>query len=130
MAGLKKWQKNLINSYYKENKMNNKITLGISVLLLGSILSAENNETKKLQDMSDPLAVYTQAGMGYTDKGLNLKLGKAYDSGKPATMAMNILEIQGILGDTLGFRDDQVDSIDSIRFRNFIITLKMVLVIK
>jgi len=89
--------------------------------LLSTLLSAENNETKKLQDMSDPLAVYTQAGIGYTDKGLNLKFGKAYDSGKPATMAMNILEVQGIFSDTLGFRDNQVDSIDSVRFRNFII---------
>ena len=34
---------------------------------------------------------------------------------------MNILEIQGIYGDTLGYRDNQVDSIDSVRFRNFII---------
>ena len=33
--------------------------------------TAEENE---LQDMSDPLAVYTQAGVGVSDKGINFKV--------------------------------------------------------
>lgn len=81
----------------------------------------EQKEQKEVQDMSDPLAVYTQLGAGYTDKGLNFKAGNSYDSGKPATMAMNVLEIKGVWGDTLGYRDYAVDDIDSIRFRNFIL---------
>ena len=88
-------------------------------LLASSVSGAE--EQKEVQDMSDPLAVYTQLGAGYTDKGLNFKAGKSYDSGKPATMAMNILEIKGVWGDTLGTRDYANDDIDSMRFRNFIV---------
>jgi len=78
-------------------------------------------EQKEVQDMSDPLAVYTQLGAGYTDKGINFKAGQSYDSGKPATMAMNVLEVKGVWGDTLGTRDDLVDDVDFIRFRNFIV---------
>jgi hypothetical protein len=74
---------------------------------------------QELQDMSDPLAVYTQAGIGYTDKGINIKLGNSYDPGVENVMAMNILEIKGIFGDALGTRDDLEDSIDFIRYRNF-----------
>jgi len=105
--------------------INNKLVFMISMLLSLSLSATEEEKTeKKLQDMSDPLAVFTQVGLGYTDRGLNLKIGKAYDPGKPATMAMNVLEIQGVYGETLGFRDDAVDSIDSVRFRNFSINLK------
>ncbi|MGF1801438.1 hypothetical protein L4D11_12250 [Vibrio gigantis] len=83
-----------------------------------------------VQDMSDPLAVYTQAGAGYSDKGLNLKLGQTYDTGSDTTMGMNVLEIKGIAGDAVGFRDNEQakfgsvdDSIDSVRFRNFTVDL-------
>ncbi|MFV2061605.1 MAG: hypothetical protein ACC653_13045 [Gammaproteobacteria bacterium] len=91
-----------------------------SGLLLCSLNSAYA-ATDDVQDMSDPLAVYTQAGAGYTDKGLNIKIGKSYDSGKADIMAMNVIEIKGILGDTLGTRDGRKDSIDIVRFRNFIV---------
>lgn len=83
------------------------------------------------QDMSDPLSVYTQAGFGITDKGINLKVGRVYDTGNVDTAAMNILEIKGIGGELLDFRDpddshyQSVDnSIDSFRFRNFTVNLK------
>ncbi len=97
--------------------------MAIPLALAVSIVSfaEELKEQKEVQDMSDPLAVYTQVGAGYTDKGLNFKLGVSYDSGKPATMAMNILEMKGVWGDTLGTRDYANDDIDSIRFRNFIV---------
>ena len=98
-----------------------KIVLSITTMLA---LTLQAEEKKEIQDMSDPLAVYTQAGLGLTDKGINIKVGGAYDSGKPATMAMNVIEIQGILGDTLGIRDDLTNQIDSIRFRNFVINTK------
>lgn len=95
-------------------------------LLFASINTAFAEEVKEaevqeaeVQDMSDPLAVYTQLGMGYTDKGLNLKVGKSYDSGKANVMAMNLIEIKGIYGDALGTRDNLEDSIDKVRFRNF-----------
>ncbi|MCJ8321410.1 MAG: hypothetical protein MJK12_17370 [Colwellia sp.] len=85
-----------------------------------TIENAEENE-QELQDMSDPLAVYTQAGLGLTNKGINIKLGKSYDPGTPNTMAMNLIEIKGLLGDHLGWdsADNKDNSIDSIRFRNF-----------
>ena len=51
---------------------------------------------KEVQDMSDPLAVYTQAGMGLTDKGINIKVGQTYNSGDPEVMAMNVIEVKGI----------------------------------
>ncbi|MGF1755763.1 hypothetical protein L4C33_19495 [Vibrio makurazakiensis] len=77
-------------------------------------------EESEVQDMSDPLAVYTQGGFGYTDKGLNLKLGQTYDTGSDTTMGMNVLEIKGIAGEAIGWNNRGADdSIDSVRFRNF-----------
>lgn len=82
---------------------------------------AEKKAEKEIQDMSDPLAIYTQAGFGVTDKGINLKVGQTYDTGDESTAAMNIIEVKGIFGDALGWRGESVtsDSIDSFRFRNF-----------
>ncbi|WP_076410484.1 hypothetical protein [Shewanella sp. UCD-KL12] len=74
-------------------------------------------QTDETQDMSDPLAVYTQAGAGVTNNGLNLKIGNSYDTGNIDTMAMNIIELKGIAGDSLGL--DGNDSINTVRFRNF-----------
>ncbi len=92
--------------------------------VLFTLNANEGNTTKEIQDMSDPLAVYTQAGAGYTDRGVNIKIGKSYDSGKPATMAMNVIEIGGIAGKAIGFRGDATNKIDFIRFRNFVINTK------
>ena len=104
------------------NKTASQFLIAIPIVLaVSSVSFAEEKEQKEVQDMSDPLAVYTQVGAGYTDKGLNFKVGKSYDSGKPATMAMNLVEIKGAWGDTLGTRKDLNDSVDSIRFRNFIV---------
>ena len=94
------------------------------VLISNLSAQTDTNTSKKLQDMSDPLAVYTQAGAGYTDRGLYIKIGKAYDSGKPDTMAMNVIEVGGIVGEAIGFRDDATNKIDFIRFRNFVINTK------
>ncbi|WP_394151220.1 hypothetical protein [Vibrio maritimus] len=82
---------------------------------------ALNQDTKHLQDMSDPMAVYTQAGMGITDKGLNLKVGRAYDTGEAHTMAMSVVEVKGFAGEALGWSgsSERDDSIDNVRFRNF-----------
>lgn len=100
----------------------------VSLLVFGSLFSGSlyAAEEQELQDMSDPLAVYTQAGFGITDKGLNVKIGQTYDTGNPVTMGMNVIEIKGIGGELMGFRDDTDvlygavdDSIDSFRFRNF-----------
>ncbi|MDF2153546.1 hypothetical protein [Vibrio sp. CAU 1672] len=76
----------------------------------------------EVQDMSDPLAIYTQVGGGITDKGLNFKMGKTYDTGKDNVAGMNVLEIKGMGGEALGWHDDENrrnDSIDSFRLRNF-----------
>ncbi len=107
--------------------MNNKFSFPISALLIASApFLAVAEENQDVQDMSDPLAVYTQAGLGITDKGVNIKIGQTYDSGKENVAAMNILEIKGFGGDVLGIRDNDEalygsvdDSIDSFRLRNF-----------
>ncbi|RZF90752.1 hypothetical protein LY624_21115 [Pseudoalteromonas sp. N1230-9] len=99
-----------------------KITLLFSLLIPFSDALAEQ---KEVQDMSDPLAVYTQVGAGATNKGINLKVGQAYDTGVETTAGMNNIEVKGIYGDALGWESDHVttDSIDSFRFRNFSVDL-------
>ncbi|USD44200.1 hypothetical protein J4N42_21910 [Vibrio sp. SCSIO 43135] len=105
-------------------------TLALGLLTAVSASQVIASEQDTVQDMSDPLAVYTQAGAGYSDKGLNLKFGQTYDTGSDTTMGMNVLEIKGIAGDAVGFRDNNKalysgvdDSIDSLRFRNFSVDL-------
>lgn len=102
------------------NKSISSIALSVAVALSGSALA----DSQDVQDMSDPLSVYTQAGLGYTDKGLNLKIGQAYDTGDTDTMAMNVLEIKGFAGDAIGWNGRGADdSIDSLRYRNFSVDL-------
>ena len=83
----------------------------------------DNKKDDDVQDMSDPLAVYTQVGAGYSNKGLNIKIGRTYDTGKKNVVGMNLLEIKGIMGDDLGWaKSSQKDnSIDSFRLRNFVV---------
>lgn len=80
---------------------------------------------KEVQDMSDPLAVFTQVGAGFTNKGLNLKVGQTYDTHNPKTAAMNVLEVKGIAGEQIGWtgNSSRDDSIDSLRWRNFKVDL-------
>jgi len=102
------------------NKSISSIALSVAVALSGSALAGSQD----VQDMSDPLSVYTQAGLGYTDKGLNLKIGQAYDTGDANTMAMNVLEVKGFAGDAIGWNGRGAhDSIDSLRYRNFSVDL-------
>jgi hypothetical protein len=99
----------------------NKVTKIVSLtLLLSASAMAENNTTQDegLQDMSNPLSVFTQGSIGITNRGINLKIGKTYDTGNPTMMAMNLIEVKGIYSDTLGWEDNVEDSIDSVRFRN------------
>lgn len=88
-----------------------------TALVAAPVIAAD----KEVQDMSDPLAIYTQAGLGFTDKGVNIKIGQSYDTGVATTAGMNVVEIKGIYGDALGWRGDDIttDSVDSFRFRNF-----------
>ena len=109
--------------------MNTKIIATLIAAAFSTQALAQEEE-KEYQDMSDPLAVYTQVGGGITDKGFNLKIGQTYDTGSDVTMGMNIVEVKGFGGDMLGIRDNDdplyqtVDnSIDSIRFRNFSVDL-------
>jgi len=95
---------------------NNKFFSTLLILICSKSVVAEETE---VQDMSDPLAVYTQAGIGYTNKGINIKIGRSYDPGVEDLMAMNVIEIKGIYGDALGTEDNLEDSVDFIRFRNF-----------
>lgn len=93
-------------------------TSAVSLMMLNPAFAAD----EEVQDMSDPLAIYTQLGGGITDKGLNFKMGKTYDTGKDNVAGMNVLEIKGIGGEALGWHDDESrrnDSIDSFRLRNF-----------
>lgn len=84
-------------------------------LMSGSVVA---DEVTDVQDMSDPLAVFTQLGAGVADRGINLKMGQTFDTGSDTTMGMNVLEVKGIYGDALGFRDNTVDSVDSVRLRH------------
>lgn len=90
------------------------------MLLLSTQAMAENNSAKDegLADMSDPLAVFTMAGFGITNRGVNLKVAKSYDTGSVDKLGMNLIEVKGIYSDTLGWEDDTKDSVDSIRIRN------------
>ncbi len=111
--------------------MNNSLltsTLASLALISFDAFSSSTDKVtsdNEVQDMSDPLAVYTQAGLGYTDKGLNFKLGQTYDTGNDQTMGMNIIEVKGVAGEALGWesRESADDSIDSLRFRNFNVNL-------
>lgn len=89
-------------------------------LLLSASVMAESNtsEDEGLADMSDPLAVFTMAGFGITNRGINLKIAKSYDTGDENQLGMNLIEVKGIYGDTLGWENDVNDSIDSLRVRN------------
>ncbi len=80
---------------------------------------------EKIQDMSDPLAVYTQAGIGFTNQGINLKFGATYKTSIDTEMGMNIFEVKGIAGESVGWDNSNVrnDSIDSVRYRNFVVDL-------
>lgn len=105
-------------------KINKKRLVALTLLGMGTSLhvsASVKEDISGLQDMSDPLAVYSMAGIGYTDRGLNLKLGQSYDTGNSEVMAMNVLEIKGFAGETFGFSQtvDPDNSIDYIRFRNF-----------
>lgn len=103
--------------------MKHPIPKVLALALVSAFAHAESTpeSSEQVQDMSDPLAVYTQGGFGVSDKGLNLKVGQTYDTGNPDTMAMNIIEVKGIAGEQLGWSGSSKrdDSIDSFRFRNF-----------
>ncbi len=103
----------------------NKFTLVASAAALLALSANVMAEEKEVQDMSDPLAVFTQGGFGVTNKGLNLKIGQTYDTGSATTMGMNIVEIKGFGGEALGWDSNSVrdNSIDSFRFRNFEVDL-------
>lgn len=95
------------------------LALSMAVLASTSAIAEEKLiDDVGLADMSDPLAVFSMAGAGITNKGINLKLAKSYDTGVETQLGMNLFEIKGIYGDTLGWEDDAVNSIDSIRLRN------------
>ena len=89
-----------------------RLAAAIAVLLPGLTVASE-----EVQDMSDPLAVYTQVGAGSTNKGLNFKIGQVFDTGNEETMGMYTFELKGLGGDTLGWENGSNDSIDSIRLR-------------
>lgn len=99
-----------------------KLAIASMLLPLSALTLAEEDE---VQDMSDPTAVYSQGGVGITNKGLNFKYGQAYDTGNPITMGMNLLEVMGVAGEALGWDSNNVkdNSIDSFRFRNFSLDL-------
>ncbi|WNC71918.1 hypothetical protein RGQ13_17640 [Thalassotalea psychrophila] len=98
-----------------------RFSIATSLLLVSTASFSETETDEDVQDMSDPTAVYTQGGVGVTNKGLNFKYGESYDTGSPTKMGMNVLEIMGVAGETLGWDSNHAkdNSIDSFRFRNF-----------
>ncbi|CAK1735177.1 exported hypothetical protein [Vibrio crassostreae] len=91
------------------------------LLLIAPFVIAEES----VQDMSDPLAIYTQAGVGFTNHGINLKVGATYNTGVSTEVGMNIFEVKGFAGDSAGWSSsrERNNSIDSIRYRNFEVDL-------
>lgn len=89
-------------------------------VLLSTPVMAESAKTPDdgLADMSNPLAVFTMAGFGVTNRGLNLKVAKSYDTGDENELGMNVVELKGLYSDALGWEDDAKDSVDSLRVRN------------
>lgn len=100
-----------------------KIFLQLCLLGLSTVIVTAEEDIK---DMSDPLAIYTQAGFGFSNKGLNIKIGQSYDTGNEKTGGMNLIEIKGMVGDVFGWDNKETtsDSIDAFRFRNFMVDLK------
>ncbi|WP_420896013.1 hypothetical protein [Vibrio neptunius] len=93
-----------------------------ALLSYSSFCSASADEgTDDVVDMSDPMAIYSQAGAGLSNKGLNLKIGNTYNTGSDTQLGMNIIELKGVLGEAVGWDGSSVrdDSIDSLRLRNF-----------
>lgn len=105
--------------------MKNIISLTFTTLLFSPLSYAKESEQQDVQDMSAPLAVYTQVGIGATNKGINIKLGQAYDTGNKQTVALHLLEAKGALGDSLGWDEGAgIDNaIDSLRYRHFGVNL-------
>lgn len=114
----------LMNNFYKSAAI-------ISILFVPSAFSQTTPDSdKEIQDMSDPLAIYTQGGLGVSDKGANIKIGQTYEVSQPGVMAMNIIEVKGIGGGLFYIRDNKKplyrnvdDSVNSFRFRNFQVKL-------
>ncbi|MFT5674611.1 MAG: hypothetical protein ACI808_000533 [Paraglaciecola sp.] len=110
-----------INMLNKQGQINRVAKIvPLTLLLLSAPAMAENNTppNESLADMSDPLAVFTMAGFGVTNRGLNLKAAKSYDTGNTDKLGMNVIEIKGIYSDTLGWESNTKDSVDSLRVRN------------
>ena len=101
------------------NKNKSKLTLALASILSLSFTSVFADE---YQDMSDPMAVYSQAGLGFTNKGVNFKFGQAYDTRNDETMAMHVLEVKGFAADSLSLKGD--DSFDSLRYRHFNVNIE------
>lgn len=111
------------------HRIQRKTLLTQSLCLMGflSLIHAPLSfAEEEIQDMSDPLAVFTQVGVGATDRGLNLKVGKSYDTGEENRAGMNVFEVKGFMGEAVGFNSDNNlldNSIDSLRYRNFEVDL-------
>jgi len=99
-----------------------KTTVALCLYLACSAnISADTNTTTEaLEDMSDPLAVYTRAGIGVTNRGINLKFGLEYKTDDVNKNSMHVIEIKGIGGDAIGWDGDYIrsNSVDSLRYRN------------
>lgn len=91
----------------------------LAVLLSTSVMAEDTTTADDgFADMSNPLAVFTMAGFGVTNRGINLKVAKSYDTGDENELGMNVVELKGLYSDTLGWEDDAKNSIDSVRLRN------------
>lgn len=102
--------------------MTTKILLSLVILLaITPPLMAQDSDTEEAKDMSDPLAVYTRAGFGITNKGFNIKIGLESKGGGADTNLMHVVEIRGFGGETVGWDGPYVrsDSVDSLRYRRF-----------
>ena len=105
------------------------IKTGLALLFIlgfSGTLVAQDSETPELKDMSDPLAVYTRAALGVTNRGINLKVGIESKGGDADKALMNVIEIKGVGGDAIGWDGDYIrsNSVDSLRYRYFSLNKK------
>jgi len=93
----------------------------VMLLAITPPIMAQDSDTEETKDMSDPLAVYTRAGLGITNKGFNIKMGLESKGAGADINLMHVVEIRGVGGETVGWDGPYVrsNSVDSLRYRRF-----------
>jgi len=108
----------------KKSNLISAITIFAPLCFLPQAFAQETEN--EVQDMSDPLAVFTQLGASYGTNGINLKLGKTLDTKSATDMSMILVEVKGLYGEHMKNEGSSAlhpeaanDGISELRFRKF-----------